>query len=168
MTTNTIKNMSVIAESSHYVPAIRPIRPFHLIPDMFRRIVTYCVSNSAPQILKKEVLMSTETTPTIVAETPAVVVADNIPQIVAVRNGKKGPGKEIVVVKTKSDAEKVKADLLPTLPAGSEVIFRDVTETVILSYEDWSNAAKAALEATAKRQAALATLTDEQKAALGL
>ena len=166
MTTDTITNVqSTIEVSSHYIPAVRPLRPFHVIPDLFRKIVTYCVSNSAPQILKKEVLMSTETTPTVV-ETPAVVA--EVAQIVAVRQGKKGPGKEIVVVKTKSDAEKVKADLLPTLPAGSEVIFRDVTETVIVSYEDWSNAAKSALAATAARNAVLAGLTPEQKAALGL
>ena len=111
--------------------------------------------------------MDTPTTTPVVENAPVAVV-DNVPQIVAVRKGKKGPGIEVVVVATRSDAELVKADLLPTLAAGSEVIFRPVSPIVIKTYQSWSDESKAAMEAAAKRAAAISQLSPEQRAALGL
>jgi hypothetical protein len=84
------------------------------------------------------------------------------PQIVAIRNGAKGPGKQVVVVQTPEDAEKVKADLEPGLENGQTVIFRDLPDTQIETYESWAEKQAAVAEQRAKLDAIKSKLSPEE------
>lgn len=84
------------------------------------------------------------------------------PQIVAIRNGAKGPGKQVVVVHTAEDAKKVKADLEPTLEDGATVIFRDLPDTQIETYESWAEKQAELAEKKAKLDAIKSKLSPEE------
>lgn len=84
------------------------------------------------------------------------------PQIVAIRTGAKGPGKQVVVVATPEDAEKVKADLEDSLDDGQTIIFRDLPETQIETYETWAERQAAVAEKQAAVEAIKSKLSPEE------
>ena len=89
-----------------------------------------------------------------------------VPQVVRSRTkGQKGPGKIVTIVKTLNDANKVKADL--TTPE-TEIFFSDFEVPTIVGYDTWKANREEADAKEAARKAAIAKLSDEDRAALGL
>ena len=99
-------------------------------------------------------------------ETAVETEAASGPQIVAIRKGSKGPGKEVVIVATAADAAKVKADLDQTVDADQTVIIRQMPTTVVKTYDEWAEAQSAVAERQAAIEAAKSKLTPEEFAAI--
>lgn len=80
------------------------------------------------------------------------------PQIVAIRDGKKGPGKTVVTVVSKEDAEKVKAELESEgLNDNESVIIRPMPQTHVETFSSWS-----ASRVEEKKQAGVALAAREK------
>ena len=97
--------------------------------------------------------------------TESTTVVDG-PRIVRARDGKKGPGKVVVVAASIADADKV-AEALKADGTG-EVIISEYDAPQIMTFEDWKDKTEADRAKDKARKELLASLSDEQKALLGV
>jgi hypothetical protein len=84
------------------------------------------------------------------------------------RNGKKGPGKHVVTVATKGDAETIKGILEGEAEDGVQTIIKANQAVVIVTVEDFKAGREAYAAKEQARKDALALLSPEQQEALGV
>ena len=85
----------------------------------------------------------------------------------AVRNGGKGPGREVVRV-NEDDVDAAKGLIESTLQDGQNIVVREIETVPVLTVEEFEAKLTAQTEAENKKAEALAKLSDEDRAALGL
>ena len=96
-------------------------------------------------------------------------VQNNGPHMVAIRNGKKGPGKVVVHVATKDDADIIAGELNETGDKSEGTyIVRPVQEVQILTLDEWRAENAKVEEAKALLASARSKLSPEERAACGM
>lgn len=98
-------------------------------------------------------------------DTDAPQVVDG-PRTIRTRTGTKGPGKVVAHASNQAEADLIAADL--KADGIADVIMTPYEAPVIFTHSEWKNKTEAARETAKQRAELLATLSDSDKALLGV